>query len=435
MQTLPVHTRVLRLKSREGLIAARLLGAEHASGDVLTFLDAHCECSAGWLEPLLARVKEDRTIVVCPVIDIISEDNFQYIKSFEMHWGAFNWQMHFRWYLMNATELKKRPSDVTKPFHTPAMAGGLFSIDKSYFYEIGAYDAKMKIWGGENLEMSFRIWQCGGRIEIAPCSHVGHLFRRSSPYTFPGGVNEVSEIAFPRRIRICSRFVICQVLNENLARAAVVWMDDWSKFFFKYFRISKNMTDSLDVRERLELRKSLKCKSFEWYLKTVWPDNFLPSSTRFFGKIIQVDEASPLVRSYLEIIRDFPSPNADIGELIQFLNSRISDFKRLQFQLPLFCLQKSQQNSSLDLPYGQAVVAPCANSNVLREMFVIKENGQVSLAVKPRNHRKTLNQSLFEDNNQRGCLRGRDGNIQSRAKLLLDGRRQLRRLTATNVDL
>lgn len=37
------------------------------------------------------------------------------------------------------------------------MAGGLFSISRGYFYEIGAYDEQMKIWGGENLEMSFRV--------------------------------------------------------------------------------------------------------------------------------------------------------------------------------------------------------------------------------------------------------------------------------------
>ena len=151
--------------------------------------------------------------------------------------------MIFTWHHSEYVE-----GDPTIPVQSPTMAGGLFSIHKDFFQKLGRYDPGFDIWGGENLELSFKSWMCGGRLEILPCSHVGHIFRSRSPYKWRPGTN---------------------VLKKNSIRLAQVWLDDFKQIYFD--RINNKLEDYGNITERLDLRRNLKCRRYicrilNWYL-------------------------------------------------------------------------------------------------------------------------------------------------------------------------
>lgn len=155
------------------------------------------------------------------------------------------------------------------------MAGGLFAIEKNYFWEIGGYDDGMDVWGGENLELSFRVWMCGGSLETIPCSRVGHIFRSFHPYTFPGNKD---------------------THGINTVRMAEVWMDEYKRLFYLY-RPDLKTVDYGDVTERKKLREKLQCKDFRWYLENIVPEKFiLDEDSIAYGRFFSLSKSNQLRR-------------------------------------------------------------------------------------------------------------------------------------------
>jgi len=205
-----------------------------------------------------------RTTVVCPIIDTISSKNFGFVAASKDLMGIFDYNLVFRWQKIPKREMIRRKYDESEPIRTPTMAGGLFTIDRSYFYELGTYDEGMEIWGSENLEISFRVWMCGGTLLIVPCSHVGHVFRKKTPYTYPNGHSNT--------------------IAHNTRRLIDVWTDDYMNYFQKTVR-NGNLPESGDISSRLKLKKDLGCKNFKWYIENIYPEAPIPVNSIFVGAI------------------------------------------------------------------------------------------------------------------------------------------------------
>jgi polypeptide N-acetylgalactosaminyltransferase len=202
----PNLIKIIRLTRREGLIRTRLAGARQARGEVLIFFDSHIECNINWLPPLIEPIAYNYKTSVCPFIDVINDETFAYSAQDNGARGAFDWDLFYKRLPLLDT------SKPTEPFDDPVMAGGLFAISTKWFWELEGYDEGLEIWGGEQYELSFKIWQCGGRLVDAPCSRVGHIYRKFNPFGSAGHGD---------------------YLSKNHKRVAEVWMDEYKKYYYK----------------------------------------------------------------------------------------------------------------------------------------------------------------------------------------------------------
>ncbi|GLH11440.1 N-acetylgalactosaminyltransferase 7 [Gryllus bimaculatus] len=217
-------------------------------------MDAHCEVNVNWLPPLLEPIYRDRTVMTVPIIDVIDLNNFRYHSENHNgdYRGGFDWSLLYEKHKLTAQQEKSRKYK-SEPYDSPTHAGGLLAIDRNFFLRLEAYDPGLLIWGGENMELSFKIWQCGGSIKWVPCSRVGHVYRKFLPYDF--GQRKKGPLDL-----------------YNYKRVVETWFDPKHKEYF-YTRVPlARFLDHGDISKQLSLKKRLRCKSFQWYMENVAND-------------------------------------------------------------------------------------------------------------------------------------------------------------------
>jgi len=233
--------KIVRNNIRQGLIRSRDTAARMASGDYIISIDAHCKVYKNWVQPLVDILNDNYRNVAIPATVGLNPDTWTENRSKSFKSGL-RWDLDFYWY-----------DDYINDSYSPIFAGHCFAFTKQWFLESGGFDIHMDRWGCENIEFSLRTWLCGGSVLVAKNSLVAHYFKSKWTYEMDG-----------------------KTLLANKIRVVEVWFENYADRFYSAIKWQRNndMTKAqlLTLNERLEYKKKLQVRPFQWFLDHLQPD-------------------------------------------------------------------------------------------------------------------------------------------------------------------
>jgi polypeptide N-acetylgalactosaminyltransferase len=158
--------KVYNSESYDGSSASRFKAAAVSTGSILIFVDASAAVNHGWIQPLIAKVIDETNLVVVPHYDSLEDDD-QFVRVDNEPVTVFTWTM-------STVYAQSGVSQDTEMIKTPVMRGEVFAVRRTFLDQIGGFDEHVRQRSGMayHIELSMRVWMCGGSIEISTCSRV-----------------------------------------------------------------------------------------------------------------------------------------------------------------------------------------------------------------------------------------------------------------------
>lgn len=172
--------------------------AKQATSNELVFLRDTTKFSKDWLQPIIARVKDSKSLV-SPRIHTL---NPEFWSTENTSWRRFGW----RWDL----SLYSRPPLLTA--ESPTISSNCIAVSSSWFEHLGGFDEGMKNGGGEDIELSLRSWMFDGSCEIEDDSYIAVGQQEDNSKNTVNNLGRIVEMWLPK---YSSRFLVSRNLKHG----------------------------------------------------------------------------------------------------------------------------------------------------------------------------------------------------------------------------
>lgn len=180
--------KVFRNSRRIGCGPSRYVGATYASGEYLLIVDSHMRFLPGWYEAAIGRLQPN--VLHCGGIMTVDKagqpnpDRNYYGATWNFY-GPYQGGEHKGDPRFNQVlECVWAPQQPQDDYQLAAAMGACYYIQKEWFLHLNAL-RHLRLWGGDEQELSLKAWLSGGEIRLLKHSRIGHKFREGPmPGTF-----------------------------------------------------------------------------------------------------------------------------------------------------------------------------------------------------------------------------------------------------------